>query len=43
MAEEVKKAPRPVDPKSAKYKLGKLAADALVDAIEAKKNGIPVA
>ena len=43
MAEEVKKAPRPVDPNSAKYKLGKIAADAFVDAIEAKKNGIPVA
>ena len=40
MAEEVKKAPRPVDPNSAKYKLGKIA---FVDAIEAKKNGIPVA
>ena len=43
MAEEVKKAPRPVDPNSAKYKLGKIAADAFVDAIEAKKKGIPVA
>ena len=43
MAEEVKKVPRPVDPNSAKYKLGKIAADAFVDAIEAKKNGIPVA
>ena len=27
MAEEVKKAPRPVDPNSAKYKLGKIAGD----------------
>ena len=36
MAEEVKKAPKPVDPNSAKYKLGKIAADAYVDAIEAK-------
>ena len=27
MAEEVKKAPKPVDPNSAKYKLGKIAAD----------------
>lgn len=43
MAEEVKRPPRPVDPNSAKYKLGKIAADAFVDAIEAKKNGIPVA
>ena len=43
MAEEVKKAPRPVDPNSAKYKLGKIAADAFADAIEAKKQGIPVA
>lgn len=43
MAEEVKKAPRPVDPNSAKYKLGKIAADAFADAIEAKKKGIPVA
>ena len=33
MAEEVKKAPRPVDPNSAKYKLGKIAADAFADAI----------
>ena len=43
MAEEVKKAPKPVDPNSAKYKLGKIAADAFADAIEAKKKGIPVA
>lgn len=42
MAEEVKKAPRPVDPNSAKYKLGKIASDAYVDAIEAKKQGKPV-
>ena len=33
MAEEVKKAPKPVDVNSAKYKLGKIAADAYVDAI----------
>ena len=43
MAEEVKKAPKPVDPNSAKYKLGKIAADAYVDAIEAKKRGEKVA
>lgn len=42
MAEE-KKARRPVDPNSAKYKLGKIASDAFVDAIEAKKEGKPVA
>ena len=36
MAEE-KKARRPVDPNSAKYKLGKIASDAFADAIEAKK------
>ena len=33
MAEEVKKAPKPVDLNSAKYKLGKIAADAYVDAL----------
>ena len=43
MAEEVKKVPKPVDPNSAKYKLGKIAADAYVDAIEAKKRGEKVA
>lgn len=43
MAEEVKKAPRPVDPNSAKYKLGKIAGDAYANAIEAKKAGKPVA
>lgn len=42
MAEE-KKARRPVDPNSAKYKLGKIASDAFADAIEAKKEGKPVA
>lgn len=42
MAEE-KKARRPVDPNSAKYKLGKIASDAFADAIEAKKEGRPVA
>ena len=41
MAEQVKK--KPVDPNSAKYKLGKIAADAYVDAIEAKKRGEKVA
>ena len=43
MAEEVKKAPKPVDVNSAKYKLGKIAADAYVDAIEAKRRGEKVA
>lgn len=42
MAEE-KKARRPVDPNSAKYKLGKIASDAFADAIEAKQEGKPVA
>ena len=42
MAEE-KKARRPVDPNSAKYKLGKIASDAFADAIEAKKEEKPVA
>lgn len=42
MAEEVKKAPRPVDPNSAKFKLGKIASDAYANAIEAKKQGKPV-
>lgn len=42
MAEE-KKAGRPVDPNSAKFKLGKIASDAFADAIEAKKQGKPVA
>lgn len=42
MAEE-KKARRPVDPNSAKYKLGKIASDAFADAIKAKKEGKPVA
>ena len=37
MAEQVKK--KPVDPNSAKYKLGKIAAAAYVDAMEAKKRG----
>lgn len=39
MAEEVKKAPRPVDPNSAKYKLGQIATKAYTDAIEAKARG----
>ena len=43
MAEEVKKAPKPVDPNSAKYKLGKIAADAYTDAFQAKKEGKIVA
>lgn len=42
MAEEVKKAPKPLDPNSAKYKLNKIAADAYASAIEAKKQGKPV-
>lgn len=36
MAEEVKKPKRPVDPNSAKYKLGQIAAKAYADAAEAK-------
>lgn len=43
MAEEVKKPRRPVDPNSAKYKLGKIASDAFADAIAAKAEGKPVA
>lgn len=43
MAEEAKKAKHPVDKNSAKYKLGKIAADAYTDTIEAKKEGKPVA
>ena len=43
MAEEVKKAPKPVDTNSAKYKLGKIAADAYTDAFQAKKEGKIVA
>ncbi len=43
MAEEVKKAARAVDPNSAKYKLGKIAADAYTDAFQAKKEGKIVA
>lgn len=49
MAEEVKKpeeqkpARKPLDPNSAKYKLGKIASDAFATAIEAKKQGKPVA
>lgn len=43
MAEEIKKPKKPVDPNSAKFKLGKIAGDAFASAIEAKKEGIPVA
>lgn len=43
MAEEVKKNRPPVDKNSAKYKLGKIAADAYADAVELKKQGVPVA
>lgn len=43
MAEEVKKVKRPVDVNSAKYKLGKIAADAYLDTIEAKNRGEKVA
>ncbi len=39
MAEEVKKPRRPVDPNSAKYKLGQIAARAYSDAVEAKARG----
>ena len=39
MAEEVKKPKRPVDPNSAKYKLGQIAAKAYSDAQEAKARG----
>ncbi len=39
MAEEVKKQRPPVDPNSAKYKLGKIAADAYALATEAKARG----
>ena len=43
MAEEVKKQRTPPDPSSAKYKLGKIAADAYKDAIAAKARGEKVA
>ena len=43
MAEEVKKKRTPPDPNSAKYKLGKIAADAYKDAIAAKERGEKVA
>ena len=43
MAEEVKKQRTPPDPNSAKYKLGKIAADAYKDAIAAKARGEKVA
>ena len=39
MEEEVKKPRRPVDPNSAKYKLGQIAARAYSDAVEAKARG----
>lgn len=39
MAEEVKKPKRPVDPNSAKYKLGQIAAKAYQDAFDAKERG----
>lgn len=39
MAEEVKPKRRPVDPNSAKYKLGQIAAKAYSDAAEAKERG----
>ncbi len=42
MAEEIKK-PKVIDPNSAKFKLGKIAGDTFASAIEAKKEGIPVA
>lgn len=43
MAQEVKKPHAPPDPNSAKYKLGKIAADAYKDAIAAKTRGEKVA
>ena len=43
MAEEIKKPKKPIDPNSAKFKLGKIDGDAFASAIEAKKEGIPVA
>lgn len=43
MAEEVKKQRTPPDPNSAKYKLGKIAADAYKDAVAAKARGEKVA
>ena len=43
MAEEVKKPRTPPDPNSAKFKLGKIAADAYKDAIAAKQRGEKVA
>lgn len=43
MAEEVKKQRTPPDPNSAKYRLGKIAADAYKDAIAAKARGEKVA
>ena len=43
MAEEVKKQRTPPDPNSAKYKLGKIAADAYKDAVAAKERGEKVA
>lgn len=39
MAEEVKKVRKPIDPNSAKYKLGQIAAKAYTDVIEAKARG----
>lgn len=42
-AKEVKKSRPPLDPNSAKYKLGKIAGDAFKDAIAAKAAGKPVA
>ena len=43
MAEEVKKQRTPPDPNSAKYKLGKIAADAYKDAVAANERGEKVA
>jgi len=36
MAEEIKKPKKPIDPNSAKFKLGKIAGDAFASAIEPK-------
>ncbi|MBQ6583116.1 MAG: 2-hydroxyacyl-CoA dehydratase, partial [Mogibacterium sp.] len=43
MTEEKNKNRRPPDPNSARYKLGKIASDAFADAMEAKRQGRPVA
>ena len=37
MAEEIKKPKKPIDPNSAKFKLGKIAGDAFASAIELRR------